>query len=267
MSTFELSANIDMMFREAGTDLSDRVRAAAAAGVRVVEMFTTSDVPFFAEQPRDIAALAATLQETGVRMWTVITDPRTALINPDAVPAFLDHFRATARDAQTLGCPNVVVPSGAAIPAFKRQVQLERVADALRQALPIAEEYGVTILLEAVNTRVDHPGTLTSLTEDSVAIIKLLDSPRVRVQYDLYHMVVEGEDPATVFPQVVPLVGHVQIADTPGRHEPGTGTIDWPAQLQMIKDAGYTGVIGLECTPSKNTPEAIAYIQGLLAEY
>lgn len=267
MSRFELSANIDMMFTEAGDDLSDRVRAAAAAGVKVVEMFTTTDVPFFAKQPRDIPGLAATLKETGVRLWTVITDPRLPLINPDAIPEFLDVFRTTARDAQTLGCPNVVVPSGAAIPAFKRQAQLERVADALRAALPIAEEYGVTIFLEAVNTRVDHPGTLTSLTSDSVIIAELVDSPRVRLQYDLYHSIVEGEDPASVFPPVVPLVGHVQIADVPGRHEPGTGTVDWPAQLAMLADAGYSGVIGLECVPSRNTPEAIAYIQGLLTEF
>lgn len=267
MSTFELSCNIDMLFTEAGDDLADRVRAAAAAGVTVVEMFTTTDVPFFAKQLRDIPRLAAALEDTGVRLWTVITDPRLPLNDPAAHPEFLEVFRTTARDAQTLGCPNVVVPSGAATPAFKRQGQLEHVADALRAALPIAEEYGVTILLEAVNTRVDHPGTLFAQTSDSVAVTELVGSPRVRVQYDLYHSVVEGEDPTVVFPPIVPLTGHVQIADVPGRHEPGSGTLDWPAQLRMLAQAGYRGVIGLECTPSRPTTEAIAYIQGLLAEF
>ncbi len=267
MSRFELSVNVDLMFTEAGDHLSERVRAAVAAGVSVMEMFTTTDVPFFAKVPRDVPALAATLRETGARMWTVITDPRLPLVDPDALPRFLEVFTTTARDAEVLGCPNVVVPSGPGVPSRPRQVQLEQVADALRAALPIAEEHGVTILLEAVNTRVDHPGTLLSLTEDAVHVARLVDSPWVRLQYDLYHSVLEGEDPAQVFPPVVPLIRHVQIADVPGRHEPGSGTIDWPVQLATIAEAGYAGPIGLECTPSRPSAEAIDYTTSLLARY
>jgi len=143
-------------------------------------------------------------------------------------------------------------------------VQLDTVTRAVASVVSIAEELDVTIMIEAVNTRFDHPGVLFSETTDSLAIVKGVDAPRVRLLYDMYHSITEGEDPAVVFPQVVDLVEHVQIADVPGRGEPGSGTIDWPKHLEMLRDAGYTGVVGIECHATK-TPTALAlqYIQSL----
>ena len=124
------------------------------------------------------------------------------------------------------------------------------------------------ILLESANTRYDHPGVLCSTTQDSVDVAELVGSPRVRLIYDLYQSIVEGEDPAVVLPRAIHLVDHVQVGDVPGRGEPGSGTIDWPAQLALLRQVGYTGTIGLELTPTR-TPSgtALAYIQQLCAAF
>jgi hydroxypyruvate isomerase len=255
----QLSVNLEYMFTETGDDLPSRVRAAAAAGFAKTEMFWTHD--------KDLDALSAALDETGTQMWTVLVDPRTTrLVDKDTHPGWLDDVRRTVADAVRLGCPHVVVGSGPAVPYLKRPVQLEIVTEAVAGAAEIAADADVTLLLEAVNTRLDHPGVLFAMTSDSVAVVRGVDSPRVKVLYDLYHSVVEGEDPEVVFPEVADIVGHVQIADAPGRGEPGTGAIDWPAAFAMLDREGYRGAVGVECCPTvASTADALAYISRVAA--
>lgn len=250
-----LSVNLEYMFQEAGNDLAARVRAAAAAGFDKAEIFWTHD--------KDLDALSSALDETGMRMWTVLVDPRTTrLVLRETHDAFLDDVRRTVADAVRLGCPHVVVGSGPAVPYLKRPVQLEIVTEAVARAAEVAADAGVTLLVEAVNTRMDHPGVLTSQTSDSVAVVQGVDSSHVRVLYDLYHSVVEGEDPRVVLPQVIDLVGHVQIADAPGRGEPGTGDIDWPDTFALLDDVGYAGAVGIECYPTvPSTANALTFVR------
>lgn len=157
-----------------------------------------------------------------------------------------------------------MVTSGRGVPWLKRPVQHRSLADALVRLLPIAEELDVTILLESANTRHDHPGVLCSTTADSVDVAEMVGSPRVRLIYDLYQSVMEGEDPEVVLPKMIHLVDHVQIGDVPGRGEPGSGTIDWPAQLALLGRLGYRGLIGLELVPTREpSADALRYIQQL----
>jgi hydroxypyruvate isomerase len=250
-----LSVNLEYMFQEAGGDLGARVRSAAAAGFDKAEIFWTHD--------KDLDALGSALQETGVQLWTVLVDPRTTrLVLQETHDQFLDDVRRTVADAVRLGCPHVVVGSGPAVPYLKRPVQIGIMTEAVAKAAAIAADADVTLLVEAVNTRMDHPGVLTSQTADSLAVVRGVDSPHVRVLYDLYHSVMEGEEPERVLPEVVDLVGHVQIADAPGRGEPGTGAIDWPAAFALFDRVGYEGSVGIECYPTvPSTSDALAYVQ------
>lgn len=253
---FELSVNIEYMFHEAGERLEDRIAAAAAAGFAKVEMFTTGN--------RDVPSLAKALADYGAELVSVVADPRTRLIEPETHATFRDIFRKAAEDALALGCRKVVIASGPGVPWMKRAVQLQIVGDAVASAVPIADELDVTMILEAVNTRVDHPGVLFGMTQDSLAVARQVDSPRVRLLYDMYHSIVEGEEPAEVLPPIIDLVDHVQIADAPGRGEPGSGTIDWPARLRLLEELGYTGLVGVECQPTREpTADALAYIRSL----
>ena len=257
---FQLSVNLEYMFREAGDDLAHRAAAAARAGFTRVEIFRTDD--------RDLSALGAILQDYGVELWTTVADPRTRLVDPATHEGFSQLFRRAAEGAVALGCRRVVVASGPAVPYQKRGVQLETVTRAVSTAARVAEELDVTILLEAVNTRVDHPGVLFSETQDAVAVVEAVASPRVRLLYDLYHSIAEGEDPPEVLPRVIDLVEHVQIADHPGRGEPGSGRIDWERQFRLLEDVGYTGVVGIECYPTKTpTADALKTVRELAASF
>lgn len=256
---FELSVNLEYLFQEAGEAIEDRVAAAAAAGFRYVEIFSTAN--------RDIGAIAKSLADNDVTLWTVVTDPRTMLVDPDTHETFRKLFRQTAESAKSMGCTHVVVGSGLAVPYQKRPQQIETVAKAVSSVVPIAEELDVTIFLEAVNTRHDHPGVLFSKTEDSVGVARIVDSPRVRILYDMYHSIVEGEEPADILPAIIDLVEHVQIADVPGRGEPGSATVEWPARLQLLEKVGYSGLLGVECQATRTpTADALKYIQELCAQ-
>ncbi|WP_225206069.1 TIM barrel protein [Novosphingobium huizhouense] len=254
--TYDLSINLEYGFTEAGDRLEDRIAAAAEAGFRKIELFLLKG--------RDLAAIRQAIDAHGVELISTIADYVTQLVDPATHAGFRDIFRRAADDALALGCRNVVVTSGRGVPWLKRPVQLRILADALEMLVPIAEERGVTILLESANTRMDHPGVLCSTTEDSVAVARMVGSPRIGLIYDLYHSIVEGEDPAVVLPAAMPLVRHIQVADAPGRGEPGSGAIDWPAQLALFAQLGYTGTIGLECHPSSPSAQSLQWFQELV---
>lgn len=253
--TYELSVNLEYGFTEAGDRVEDRIAAAAAAGFTKVELFLLKG--------RDLGAIKAALDANRVQLVSTVADYVTQLVDPATHDGFCETFREAAAAAKSLGCSNVVVTSGRGVPWLKRPVQLSIFADALRKIIPIAEELDVTILLESANTRHDHPGVLCSTTEDSVVVADMVGSPRVKVLYDLYHSVVEGEDPESALKAAMHQVVHVQVADAPGRGEPGTGKIDWPATLAMFERVGYHGTIGLELQPQQPSAQAFTYVQDL----
>jgi len=130
-----------------------------------------------------------------------------------------------------------------------------------------AERHGVTVCVELLNSKVDHKDYMGDRTPWAVKVMQGVNSPRVKVLYDLYHSVTEGEDTAAILPQIAASLGHVQVADAPGRGEPGTGQIDWNDKLAQLRASGYAGVIGVECHPTKaSTAEALEYFVTLCSQ-
>lgn len=258
MTGYQLSPNIELLFTEAGPDAADRVRAAVAAGFDAVEMWGTLD--------KDVPALRSALDETGVSMTSVLAEPRTNFTLPGTdLGPFFDGLRRGLDNAAALGSPRLVLGSGIGFPGAKRAANLARLVEVFSQAVEIAEGSGVTLVLEPVNTRVDHPGALLDRTADAVQVVREVDSPVLKVLYDLYHSVAEGEDPAAVLDASADVIDYVQIADVPGRGEPGSGGIDWAASLALLRKAGYAGPLGLEFFPTTDTSEAVAFIRDAAA--
>lgn len=256
---YVLAPNLTYAFPGAGPGMGDRVRAAAAAGFDHVEII-------WLEQDQ-IADLTAALQETGVRLWNLATIPTFALVKPETHEDFLPYFRGMVDHAAALGSPHIVVPSGIAVPYLTRPAQLDIFTDVISRAAEIARAHGITILLEAANTRLDHPGILLSMTEDAAYVVRTLHErgvTNVRVQYDVYHSLLEREDPWQVLPDVIDITAHVQIGDLPGRPEPGKGTVDWERFFDLLDSVGYRGVIGMECHPTLPGAEAFDYVRDLL---
>lgn len=263
---YQLAPNIELLFTEAGEAYHDRVRAAAAAGFDAVEMWgpTGVDAP---ARPKDIPALKAALEETGVQMTAQLAEPRTQfMIPPRDHSEFYRKLDEGVEIARELGTPRIVVGSGTGFGGSKRQTQLDDLIEIYRKAIAQIDGSGITLVLEPVNVRVDHPGSLLDRTSEAVYVARGVDSERFGVLYDLYHSTVEGEDVAAELANAGPIVKYVQLADAPGRGEPGTGDIDWPARLGDLRASGYDGPIGLELYPTTESSAALARIRELAAQ-
>lgn len=262
---YQLAPNIELLYTEAG-EYHDRVRAAAADGFDAVEMWgpTGVDAP---STPKDLPALKAALEETGTQLTAQLSEPRTQfMIPPWDHSEFYRKLDEGVTIAQDLGCPRIVVGSGTGFGGWKRQVQLDKLIEIYQKAIAQIEGSGITLVLEPVNVRVDHPGSLLDRTAEGVYVARGVDSPFFGVLYDIYHSAVEGEDMAAELANAGSIVKYAQLADAPGRGEPGTGTLDWPATLATLRASGYEGPIGLEYYPQAASAESVRYIRDVAAQ-
>nr|WP_238345270.1 TIM barrel protein [Actinopolymorpha cephalotaxi] len=246
------------MFTEAGPSPADRVRAAASAGFRFVD---TWPLPT-ADQAADYAAA---LRETGVTIMVV-----TAPVGEPGDTAQLEPNLAALADAlpvaQRIGVRHFVVTGGTILDGVEPREQRATLVEFLRRAADIVAGSGVGIVLENLNSRVDHPGCFLDSTPETVAIVREVGRPEVAVLYDAYHSLVMGEDVRTVLTDAVDLVRHVQVADVPGRHEAGTGTLDWAKLLDDLEASGYVGPLGLEYQPTVESVASTEILRRVIEE-
>ena len=202
-----------------------------------------------------------------MQLTAQLAEPRTQfMIPPRDHSPFYRKLDEGVEIAHCLGSPRMVVGSGTGFGGRKRQAQLDELIEIYQKAIAQIDGSGITLVLEPVNVRVDHPGALLDRTGEAVYVARGVDSPYFGVLYDLYHSTVEGEDVAAELANAGDLIRYVQIADAPGRGEPGTGTIDWPAWLGDLRASGYDGPIGLEYYPKTESAESVKLIQQLAAD-
>jgi hydroxypyruvate isomerase len=252
----ELSACIEWLFGEEGDGLESRIRAAADAGVPAVE--------FWGWRHRDIGRIARVLGETGVELTAFAVDPALPLGEPARHDAVVAAIAESAAAAAELGCRNLIVVSGDRDERMGADDQRTAIVALLARAAPVAAERGVALLLEPLNTRVDHAGTFLDSTSEGFGIVDEVGVANVKLLFDLYHSVVMGERMEDVLAARLGAVGHVHIADAPGRHEPGTGAIDWTRAFAWLDAQGYDGRIGLEYEPLGSTGDSLAAIRCFL---
>jgi hydroxypyruvate isomerase len=130
------------------------------------------------------------------------------------------------------------------------QRTLTRIAD-------LGEREGVIFCLENLNTAVDHPGTPFAKAADTLALVEAVDSPHLRLMLDLYHAQIGEGNLIELIRRCGPAIGEIQVADVPGRYEPGTGEINYPAIARALHEMGYTGTIGLEARASSDSQLAL----------
>lgn len=246
----KLSACIEWQFAEGNEGLGDRIRAAHAAGLEHAEFHLWRD--------KDMAGVAEALAETGVTLTGFCVDPRRSIVDPAQHEEFLGAVRDTLEAAKKVGSPPLIVASGFNREGVSPDEHFAEAVKALRAAADLAEEAGVTLVLEPLNDRIDHPGMYLVSTTLGLDLIEAVGSPRLRLLYDVYHSRVMGEDMKAVLAGRIHLVEHVQVADLPGRNEPGTGELDFAAIVADLRALGYTGAIGLEYRPTLPAEQSLA---------
>jgi len=234
----DCSACIEMLFTDQSPDPAQRIRLAAAAGYKAIEFWLWSN--------KDLDAIRAALRETGLTVAGFVAEPMVSLNDPDNHARFLAALPASIATAQSLGAPFLYIQGGSSLPGVSHADQTQALVTVLTAAADILQGTGITLLLEPVSDA--RNGFLTHAAL-GLPIVAAVDRPEVRLLYDLFHAAVAGEPlAATVGPHMA-LIGHVHVADHPGRGAPGTGTLALDADLAWLRSQGYRGLFGMEYHP------------------
>jgi hydroxypyruvate isomerase len=237
------SACIEWLFAETG-DFPARIRAAHRAGLAGVEFWMWTN--------KDLDPIAAALDETGLALTGFVAEPMVPLTDPARHAEFLEGLRSSIDTARRLKAPVLIAQTGDDLPGRSRAEQRDALVACLAQSADVLAGSGVVLAIEPLNTLVDHRGYYLSSTAEGLDIIDEVARPEIRMIYDIYHAAVMGESVETVAGRI-DRIAHVHLADAPGRHEPGSGELDWRARVAWLEANGYRGLIGLEFKPTGET--------------
>jgi hydroxypyruvate isomerase len=244
------AANLGFLFPE--RPFLERFAAAAQAGFRAVEFADPYAQPGELARLLDAHALECAL--FNLPMGDRARGDRGIACLPDRVDEFRAGVALAVDAARALRCPRVNCIAGVRPPGADGDVLRATLVANLRFAARAFAGAGLTLCLEAINER-DVPGFFLCSAALAVEVIGEVGADNLRLQFDCYHMQIIEGDPAASLDRLFPLVGHVQFADAPGRHEPGTGTIPYDRLFAQLDGLGYRGWVGAEYHPSKKRTE------------
>lgn len=254
MLSFDLNLSITMP----GLPWGERFDAAARLGFGAVELWWPDEASR-PEIPRLAADAGLQVVHCNLDGGDLAAGERGLLNDPARLPAFRAGVPAALEFAAALGCRRLHALVGRLLPGEPRASQLARAGEAVAWLCEQAAPAGVTILVEALNTW-ETPGYLLSSSAEALAFIDAVGSPNLAYQYDVYHMQrMEGNIAATIAAHGARL-GHIQVADSPGRGQPGTGELRFPFIFEAIVAAGYQGHIGVEFVPRGPLAAALAWL-------
>ena len=211
---------------------------------------------------KDLPGLAA----TGARFTSMTGYVEGDLIDPDGADALVRTAELSIEASRALGSPNLNL-HGTGLDRQGLPVKpVERVTrdmwlaaeGTLRRIAELGARHDVVFTLENLNTAVDHPGTPFARARDTLALVRAVGSPHLRMNLDLYHAQIGEGNLIELTREALPWVGEIQVADVPGRCEPGTGEINYRAVAEALDAAGYVGVVGLEAWASGDSDAAVA---------
>ena len=255
----KFAANLSMLFTE--EDFLDRFQAAAQAGYRGVEyLFPYDYAPEQIRERLEAHGLTQVLHNLPAGDWGA--GERGIACHPDRIEEFRAGVDRAIEYATALNCKQVNCLAGIKPDGVSDADARQTLIDNLRFAAHKLEAAGILLLAEPINTR-DIPGFFLNRTEQALALFDEVGSDNLKLQYDIYHMqVMEGNLAATLETHL-PRIAHIQLADNPGRNEPGTGEINYPFLFRHLERLGYDGWIGCEYKPATTTREGLGWMDGV----
>ena len=255
------SVNLGCIYTE--LPFEKRFAAAKADGFDYIEFWDFAD--------KDLKQVKQLLDENGLKMSTMSGDGPYSMCDPALKDKYIDRIKDAIDAAKVIECPTLVIHSDTleewpqyAVPLSGEYSDLEKyltMYDTLSKIAPMAEKAGVTFVLEALNIEKDHKRNFLAYTEDSVALVKTLGSPNVKILYDAYHMYLDEGKVCESIEKYSDYMGYIHIADAPGRNEPGTGTINYKKVLEVLSKTEYDAFVGFEFYPQTDTATAIKAVK------
>ena len=249
------AANLSMMFNE--VPFLDRFALAAKAGFKGVEFLFPYDHP--------AAEIAARLKDNGLQQ-VLFNAPagdfgkgeRGMAAIPGKQAAFRDSIKLALEYATTLACPRLHIMAGLKPEGVAHDTLTAVYGANLAYAAEECAKAGVKPIIEPINHR-DIPGFFLNTTDQAAAIIAAIGPEKLGLQFDLYHCQITEGDVVKRVEKHLPLIAHMQVADTPGRHAPGTGEVNWPFVFKTIDALGFRGWIGCEYRPAGETLAGLSW--------
>ncbi|EPK6573492.1 hydroxypyruvate isomerase [Klebsiella quasipneumoniae] len=250
------AANLSMLFTE--VDFIERFSLAASAGFKGVEYLFPYD--YSAAQLRallDEHQLTQVLFNLPAGDWNA--GERGIACLPERVAEFRDGVEQAILYAHILGNRQVNCLAGIKPQGYDDEVIATTFINNLRYAADKLAQAGIRLVIEPVNTR-DIPGFYLNHTRQALEIVDRVNHPNLFIQYDIYHMQIMEGDLARTLQENLAIIHHVQLADNPGRHEPGTGEINYPFLFAHLEAIGYQGWIGCEYKPATTTQAGLGWM-------
>jgi len=258
MPTF--AVNLSMLFTEA--PLQERFDLAAQAGFKHVEIQFPYELPIETIQEA-LKRNGQTLELINFPAGDWAAGERGIACNPDRTDEFRQGVALALEYASALGVKRINALSGIQPDGVSDQDAEETFAQNLRYAAQQCEGQGIQLLAEAINTQ-DIPGFFLNRSEQLFTLKERYQIDALQLQYDVYHMQIMEGNLITTLQQNLGNIGHIQIADVPGRHEPGTGEINFPNVLSALDEMGYPGVVSLEYIPANDTLSGLTQLKHII---
>ncbi len=214
-------------------------------------------------EERDLDGLKKALDETGVECTDFVwlspdgTIENASLIKPEDIDRAMARLDAVIPIANMLGCKKLIACTGNVQEGKSIEEQRNSVVATLRAAIPKIESHGITVILEPLNTNVDHAGYFVDTSDFGAEIIREINHPNIKLLYDVYHMqIMEGNILAHI-EKHIDIIGHFHSAGVPGRHELYSGELNYRNIVKRIEELGYKGFFGLEYFPTMDVSESL----------
>lgn len=239
----------------------ERFQAAKNDGFEAVE--------FWDWRIRDLEATRKAAEAAKIAINGFNGDADYSLVDPDHKENYLNYLKQSIAAAKQLGACSVTIHSNALgeggvvvnhYDNLSYTVKLCSMYDMLLACVKIAEEEKINLNLEALNITTDHVGNFLKYTQMGAEICRLINSSRLKLLYDVYHMQINEGCICDTITNYVDQIGHIHVADAPGRHEPGTGEINYKKVIRHLEACGYTGLVGYELFPLTDTSTAVKAI-------
>lgn len=250
------SACIEMLFGE--VDFVERIAKAKGSGFDAVE--------FWLWQPKDLGKIKKALDDTGMEVGIFQGNIEGRMIDPKDNNIYVEGVKKSIEVAKGLGVKHLFLMTDilkedrtVQEPPYpiSEQEKLASVKNILKTLRPAAEEAGIMLVIEPLNIHVDHKGYYLDHSAPAFDLVREIDSPDIRVLYDVYHMQIMEGNIIQTLKDNIDAIGYVHVADVPGRNEPGTGEINFRNIYRTLKELKYAGNVGFEFMPTGGTVESL----------